>query len=143
MGGITLDPCADLMQTTVRPENFYAQGGLTQPWWGKIYCNPPGTNSSKSVKEWWTKAMQHLPELKALTFCLFNMEQAFSLRPSMFELPGYLVMPDKRVAFWRDGEPVKAPRNRAWFWTTCEPAATPIPSRVVPTGGDCNWRVGE
>jgi len=113
--------------------------GLSQPWRGRVYCNPPGANSAKSVRRWWEHAQRQ--HYAALTWCLFNCEHARHLVPRVWDLPGYLVIPLKRVAFLRDGAPIKSPRNWTWFWTTRQPAPTPIESRIAQTGCGISARV--
>lgn len=124
MGKIDFDPCP----------HRASYDGLQIRWRGRVYCNPPGANSHKSVKQWWAKAMAELVHVTALTWCFFNCEHARHLDPHVFDLPGWLVLPRRRIAFWREGAPVGSPRNWAWFWTTCEPADTPVPCDRVRTG---------
>ena len=59
LGEFDLDPCGcpnqpwQLAKLTYTPP---AQNGLTLPWWGRVFCNPPyGPN----VKEWVQRMAQH------------------------------------------------------------------------------------
>jgi len=135
MGGIDLDPCASPLQhEQFARKNYDGEtfDGLMERWRGRVYCNPPGANSSKSVKAWWTKA--HSRRLAALTWAFFNCEAIKSVAPSPLDLPGYLVIPMRRVRWWQHGAESKRPRNWSWFWTTREPAPTPIECRIIETG---------
>ena len=121
LGGSLFDPC---------PTNWDGeQSGLERRWRRPTYCNPPGCNSATSIKPWWAHAMTQPALLrKGLVWCFFNSETVFSLDPSPLDLPGWLVMPDRRIAFLRNGVAQRSPRNRTWFWSSVEP------SRDVPTG---------
>ncbi len=148
LGTVDLDPCADANHRGLANGAYTGidggKNGLAQDWLGRVYCNPPGSNSNKSVKTWWTKGMDELEAGRTtdLVFALFNMETAFSLDPSPLELPGWLIMPSRRISFYRDGAlPIDpntgrktAPRNRTWFYSTCRPATPPIMSWIVETG---------
>jgi len=142
LDGIDLDPCADPAYPGPVEQSLTARG-RSRPWRGRVYCNPPGSNSVKSIKPWWKHAMKQLESGRTtdLVWCFFNMETVFSLEPSPLSLEGWLLLPSRRVAFHRDGgRPVNpntgrftSPRNRTWFWSTCDPASPPISSWVVRT----------
>jgi hypothetical protein len=140
MGGIDLDPCAPVQledyddNPTLAGSLFTpAENGLAQEWSGLVYVNPPGSNSVRSVREWWEHAHRQTA-IDALTWCFFNCEAAQTLTPDPFKLPGYMVIPRKRVAFMTDGKLGKSPFNRTWFWTTSHPASTPIDCNIIRTG---------
>lgn len=149
VGGVDLDPCAapaddDWAAVRCIGEAAGGRDGLSSEWRGRVYCNPPGANSTRSIKPWWAHAMDELEAGRTteLVWCFFNMEAVFSLDPSPLDLPGWLTMPSKRVQYWRNGAPAVNPetgkkvsaRNRTWFWSTCRPASPPIASWIVETG---------
>jgi len=50
LGGITLDPCADLDKTVPADHHFTIEDdGLTQNWFGNVYMNPP---YGRPIKYW-------------------------------------------------------------------------------------------
>jgi len=75
MGGIDLDPCSsDYFQQSVNADRYYSlddrgEDGLTLPWAGKVYVNPPGG----LVKEFWRKAMSE--PVVQMVWCGFSVEQ--------------------------------------------------------------------
>ena len=80
---------------------------------------------------------------KPFVWCGFNIEQLRHLIPSPLELPGWLILPRRRVSFvWggpdtdkrKHGEPMRSPGNWTFFWTTVQPADTPGTSLVLRTG---------
>jgi hypothetical protein len=77
-GEIDLDPSADSNRTKRLPANrhyTFEDNGLTSPWYGKIYCNPPYSNSRSTKIESWVK--------KALTSCAcFTSEETLLLLPA-------------------------------------------------------------
>jgi hypothetical protein len=56
--------------------------------------------------------------------------------PSPFDMPGWLVMPRKRISFInaKTGLPGKSPANWAVFWSNTEPADPPEDCIMVRTG---------
>ena len=140
MGAIDLDPCAAPAEAhaSIAWSNIRAaeQDGLAATWHGRVYVNPPGSNSVRSIRPWWGKAMMHLAagEIEALVWCFFNWEAAITVRPSPFELDGWLVMPRARVKFIRNGEVGGSPRNRTVFWSSVRPANPPVDSLILRTG---------
>ncbi len=59
LGGIDTDPCWS-SSSLVRPRHGYAiaQDGLTQPWYGTVWLNPPYSNPG----EWVKRAAEHAAE---------------------------------------------------------------------------------
>jgi hypothetical protein len=120
--------------------------GLQTKWSRKVYCNPPGGRGAPQA--WWSKYIEERDRLikddpsqpMEFIWCAFNIEQLRYLEPSPLSLPGYLVMPKKRVAFEKGGEGVhvgptpKSPSNWAVWWTTVKPSCPPDPSIIQLTG---------
>ena len=87
---------------------------------------------------WWPKfvsEMQSFGDAAKYVWCGFNIEQLRHMHPSPFHLPGWLVLPRKRIAFinGNTGEVGKSPGNWTFFWTNVEPATPPVESVVVRT----------
>ena len=143
------DPCPSDWDDSKR-------NGLEGPWMQRCYCNHPGSRGSTSL--WWGKAMAEHTKGTALIWCAFNCEQLRHMKPSPFMQRGWLVMPEERIGFiWggpdltltdgkmvpaqpgdevhrAHGEIAKSPGNWTVFWSSAEPAPTPKPCVIVPTG---------
>jgi hypothetical protein len=51
IGSIDLDPCADIESPVVAKSRYFeADDGLSQPWFGTVYCNPPYSGSAAFLK---------------------------------------------------------------------------------------------
>lgn len=108
MGGIDLDPasCAQANET-VRAATFYDQAadGLSQPWAGRVFLNPPGGRGL--VRAFWERLITHwrdgrvsqaiwigysLEQLQTLQSCPLgsplDFELCFTSRRISFEAPG-------------------------------------------------------
>jgi len=134
LGGIDLDPCSsDEANEVVRADRYLSAGGLDAEWSGKIYCNPPGTNGSTSVREWWAAGRDAVDRGHPIVWCFFNWETTVSLDRGPLTACGWLILPRRRVSFLRGGEQIRSPRNRTAFWTNRPPATTPEPSFIAPT----------
>ena len=119
LGGIDLDPasCA-LAQTTVDAAVWYGPGsphgedGLTEPWGGRVFLNPPGgkiapehrgkgTRSNAAL--WWARLATawDTGEIEAAVFVGFTLEILRSAQgldcPQPLDMP--LCIPSKRIAF--------------------------------------------
>ena len=105
MGGIDLDPASHaIAQETIRAETFFtaADNGLEQPWFGRVWLNPPYNRAllspfvDKLVSEWASGAIEqaillthnytdtawfHAAARAAQAFC-------FPERPDPFSLAG-------------------------------------------------------
>lgn len=50
MGWIDLDPAScDLAQGVIQAKQYYTEGGLEKPWYGKVFLNPPGGDAPKNT----------------------------------------------------------------------------------------------
>ena len=186
--GIDTDPCtADHHQDRIQAPVSYYHSGLERPWFGTVYVNGPGENSSGAMAPWWDRAMAYLngepeelagicdhwfdskvlpcrhcdachgalikthhkalemlPEpdadpVRSIVWCLFNPEHQRCLKPSVWTIPGLLVMPGSRVGFHQGTGPVKkSPRNWAQWWLSKDAIRRwtdpPTPCEFVETG---------
>ena len=68
--GFTLDVCADHLNTTCNKYYTPVDDGLTQPWSGMAWCNPP---YGRTVGQWIDKAIseaQHNPDCRGVVLLL-------------------------------------------------------------------------
>ena len=109
--GIDLDPasCA-LANTVVRAGVFFSPekhvDGLRLPWFGRVFCNPPGgkTESGKSiVKAWWEHGVAEWMRgrVSAMIWIAFKLDFLQTTQecdgPSMLDFP--ICYPSKRLAY--------------------------------------------
>ena len=129
------DPCSRAWQPS-------HPSGLDSDWGKRFYCNHPGARGSTLL--WWEKFVLELNKGGDGIWCAFSVEQLRHMHPSPLETPGWLVMPRKRIGFvWggqdtdkrKHGEAGKSPGSWTVFWSSVEPAETPIECVVVRTGG--------
>lgn len=130
------DPC---------PADWHESYGdyLERSWKGRypIYCNHPGGRGN--VAKWWGRCAKELEAGRDVIWCAFSVEQLRTMEPSPLDMPGWLVMPKKRLSFiWggpdmdkrEHGKPGKSPSNWTVFWSSVEPAETPDECRILRTG---------
>ena len=122
--------------------------GIGRDTWGnRFYCNHPGSRGSTAV--WWPEFVRHLGHhsgwgyLNSGIWCAFSAEQKRHMRPSCYDMPGWLIEPRKRIGFvWggpdtdklRYGERGKSPGDWAVFWSSVEPTEPPEECVIVRTG---------
>lgn len=57
MGSIDLDPASSAYANThIKAGTFYDSEGLTRPWFGNVFCNPPGGQKNDAVA-WWERLL--------------------------------------------------------------------------------------
>ena len=120
---------------------------MTVDRWGRYnYVNHPGARGS--VKLWWGRAIEALAQGKEVIWCSFNDEQHRHMYPSLYEVPGWLILPRTRIKFvwggpdvllkngkWRyHGDIGKSPGNYTTFWSSVKPATPPVDCVIVRTG---------
>lgn len=102
MGRIDLDPASHAeANLTVKADVFYteADNGLTQPWFGSIFINPPGG----LVAEFWKKLMTQwrAHNISEAIWVGYSLEQLQTLQnadaASPIEFP--ICIPRRRIAF--------------------------------------------
>lgn len=94
LGRIDLDPasCA-LANSRIRAARYYtaADNGLSKPWHGNVFLNPPGDPRGRLVKAFWRRAVEHAAHGGTVLWVGFSLEQLRSLQN------------------WADGEVVASP----------------------------------
>lgn len=113
MGGIDLDPasCA-YANRTVGAGKFYteADDGLVQPWFGRVFCNPPGDRSGKLPVRFWKRLAEHVGTglVREFTWVAFNISQLRTLQcergsdaESLLEMSA-ICIPRSRLRFTGD-----------------------------------------
>lgn len=134
LGGIDLDPAScELAQGVVDATAWYGPGsplgedGLTEPWLGRVFLNPPGgraqitgCGTSSNAALWWARLASSWQacEVEAAIFVGFTLEilrsaQALDV-PQPLDFP--LCVPAKRIAFdtvgMLDNPPDEVEHNR-------------------------------
>lgn len=108
LGGIDLDPAStELANVVVGAERIYtaADDGLSLPWYGSVYCNPPGgKRGNKSLAGlFWSKLMREMirGDLEHAVFMGFSVELLQSTQKpgprSAGDFP--FCVPAKRIPF--------------------------------------------
>ena len=80
LGGIDLDPACSLeARRFTRPVTSYSEGGLEKPWFGRVWCNPPGgvLKGKSYAGLFWKKMMNEivLGNIEHAIWFAFNLEQ--------------------------------------------------------------------
>lgn len=116
MGRIDLDPASSpLPQTWIQADTFYTKetNGLTQPWYGKVWCNPPyGTPSTRLMaREFLEKAIAEYTDNRIEAAILLLNRTGAKWYVDLFEeIPGICHV-TKRINFIdAQGEEQKSPR---------------------------------
>ena len=63
LGAIDLDPASCATANAIIRAGWYylaEEDGLTQPWFGRVYLNPPGDKRGRLVKAFWRRACEHV-----------------------------------------------------------------------------------
>jgi ParB family chromosome partitioning protein len=122
LGGFDLDPasCAQANET-IRASTFYSHGGLSLPWFGRVWLNPPGGKLHKETWEpiqagpglsaqavWWARLwLAHQQgHVQAAVFLCFSLN-VFQNSQGLGVPPPYacpFVVPSKRIAYEGPGK---------------------------------------
>ncbi len=102
MGGIDLDPAScEVANQVVKAAKFYTLeiDGLRQPWWGRVYLNPPFGNE---WKRWIIKLGEELAAGRVQQACVVGPHNVLCSTDSpwfriLFQ--GSLLLPYKRIGF--------------------------------------------
>jgi phage N-6-adenine-methyltransferase len=90
MGGIDLDPCAEAAKSVPATKHFTeADDGLSQPWRGRVYMNPP---YGKTIGDWVDKLAEE--------FEYGNVSQAVALLPARTDTSWWAHLPAATVCFF-------------------------------------------
>jgi hypothetical protein len=118
LGSIDLDPASSHWANgRVRASSFYTEeeNGLEQPWYGRVFLNPPGGKVGNKSKTglFWRKLMEELPNLKGAIFMGFSLEcmqttQNYSDK-SVLDFP--VCVPSRRLRFVTPGGVGAAPSH--------------------------------
>lgn len=116
LGEIDLDPasCAEANER-VKAAKYYteAENGLTLPWYGKIFCNPPGgkTGNKSNTVLFWQKLMDS--DFEDAIFLCFSLEAMQTTQQAGNGVASYaFCVPRRRIAFDKpDGTRGKAPSH--------------------------------
>lgn len=120
LGGIDLDPasCPEA-QAIVGADRYYGRtptfiDGLTQPWEGRVFNNPPGTERDASGKvlrgtgpgAWWRKLLGELDagRTSAAIWVAYSIEQVQQTQGwggGMLQRAVAVCFPSRRIRFWR------------------------------------------
>lgn len=118
LGGIDLDPASSSYWNvhSVKAARFFDQriNGMTQPWRGRVFINPPGKvkgapRTDPGPKAFWEKLIKHYAagEVTAAVWVGFSLEQLVQLQGSpMHPLQFLTLIPCERLTFLE-----KAPGN--------------------------------
>ena len=125
MGGIDLDPasCAEA-NTIVKAAAYYDSDGLSRPWYGRVFLNPPGGKLDRNLNPigakdgpgyaasavWWWKLLDELDagRVTQAVFVCFSLN-VFQNSQRDGGPPPYLfpfVVPSSRLKFWGAKTPI-------------------------------------
>lgn len=109
LGGIDLDPAScEEANKTVRATLYYDKesDGLTEPWFGRVFVNPPGDPRGKLPQAFWAKLAAEVADGRALSFIwiAFNVSQLRTLQGTSRWLlnKSHVCVLSKRVRFTGD-----------------------------------------
>lgn len=118
LGQIDLDPASCLQaNAAVGATRYYteADDGLTLPWAGTVWCNPPGgRRGNKSLAGlFWLKLIQDRGALTHAIFMAFSAEALQNTQrkggPSIMDFP--FCVPAKRIRFLKPGVEATSPSH--------------------------------
>lgn len=120
-GVINLDPASCVVANlAVKAERYYSlargQDGLTLPWWGSVFLNPPyGKHASGTSNQLlWTKVLAAKIERREVdqAILLVNAATGDSFFKVIWRYARYVCFPFKRIRFLDEtGQPLPQPPN--------------------------------
>ena len=152
LGKIDLDPASDEFgNSRVQAASYYSHGGLSLPWYGSVFVNPPGGKvaSQSRSKLFWKNLMKHREAalIDHAIFIAFSIEalqtSQISEYPSMCKFP--ICIPNRRLRFDApEGETPKSPTHaNAVIYVTGKRDKTQEFAKVFSKLGDilnvCKW----
>jgi hypothetical protein len=123
LGWIDVDPCSsDKAQKMVQAKTYWTKkdDGLTKPWMGKVFINPPGNPAGTLPKVFWSKLQHEIAagHTKEFIWLGFNIAHLRTLQPSTLLARCSICVPVKRMQFIADDKPGKHPTkdNVLLYW---------------------------
>lgn len=121
LGGIDLDPASSaVFNEFVKAERFYTKedDGLSQPWSGRVFLNPPSGDNGKLVKAFWERLTDEYfrREVESAIYIGFSIDQLQTLQNTQYGGPLQLpiCVPSKRLQFVTA---LEAPTQQGLFGT--------------------------
>lgn len=124
LGSIDLDPCSDQhFNENVGAPTYYTEieEGLTKPWKGRVFCNPPGAKKGTRASwlPWWESVVRHHQDTgQACVYLAYNTNQLFVSKRratrSMFEYP--VVWFYERLQYL-EKHTLKPSEGRGWYYS--------------------------
>jgi len=115
--GIDLDPCADVNKSIPAKQHYIppTSNGLTEPWWGRVYMNPP---YGKDIINWVCKLKDEYENEERIY-------EAIALVPARVDTQWWQVLSNYPVCFIKGRLRFSGHNNSA-----------PFPSAVIYLGGN-------
>lgn len=134
LGGIDLDPCScELANGVVNAETYYTaeMDGLSLPWYGLVFVNPPG-GKAKLTQKFWAKLSEHYvqEDVAAACFLSFSIDalQTTQRHGPTSLLDYYTWIPNRRFDYWTSqGGQNGAVRPSALTWLPSAGDTRPLP----------------
>jgi hypothetical protein len=149
LDGFDLDPASSpIANVAIGASRIYQahEDGKRLPWYGRIWCNPPGLRGVENAGDWWCKAAEEFVEGRAtaIVYVLFNLSAVQvaqkAARAKGLPPPQWAARcePDRRVDY------LKADRAEDGTWCSKRGGSPPHPSAILLLSDDVSlieqWR---